>query len=45
MKILTSLAFIYLSGISAISAQTNKERFDKDFDNAEKVFSKVYLGG
>ena len=45
MKALISLAFICLLSIYGIRAQNNKESFEKDFERAEKIFSKVYQDG
>ena len=45
MKTITSIAFIFLSGINCLSAQSSKSSFEKDFDIAETIFSKVYLNG
>ena len=45
MKALTSLVCICLLSIYSLHAQNNKESFEKDFERAEKIFSKVYQDG
>ncbi len=42
MKTLNFFVFICLVSIYNLSAQGNKDNFEKDFDSAEKIFSKVY---
>ena len=42
MKVINSLGFICLLNIFSLGAQNNKESFEKDFDRAEKIFSKIY---
>src|ERR1039457_316154 len=42
---LSFIAFICLLSIYSLSAQNNKESLEKDFDNAEKIFAKVYQDG
>jgi outer membrane protein OmpA-like peptidoglycan-associated protein len=45
MKIIRSIACICLLSISGLHAQTKNDSFEKDFDRAEKIFSKVYQDG
>ncbi len=45
MKAISSLAFIYLLSVYSANSQNNKENFEKDFNHAEKKFSKVYQNG
>jgi len=45
MKIFKSLTIIYLLSALSSSAQNNTENFEKDFESAEKIFSKIYQNG
>jgi len=45
MKVISVFFFICLVSVYSLSAQNNKDSFEKDFDKAEKIFSKVYQDG
>jgi outer membrane protein OmpA-like peptidoglycan-associated protein/Tol biopolymer transport system component len=45
MKLLTCLVSIYLLSTHSLSAQNNTENFEKNFNLAETIFSKVYQNG
>ncbi|HXB40765.1 MAG TPA: OmpA family protein [Bacteroidia bacterium] len=45
MKFFNLLLFVCLINKFSLNAQTKKETFEKEFDAAEKVFSKVYQDG
>lgn len=45
MKILKSFTFICLLNTLSLSAQNNIENFEKEFESAEKIFSKIYQDG
>lgn len=45
MKNFKALAFIYLLSTYSLIGQNNKENFEKEFNRAEKIFSKVYQDG
>lgn len=45
MKALNLIAFICIFSISILNAGNNTEKFEKDFEAAEKIFSKIYQDG
>jgi outer membrane protein OmpA-like peptidoglycan-associated protein len=45
MKTVRTIACLCLLSITGLHAQTKNESFEKDFDRADKIFSKVYQDG